>query len=30
MHAEEHHDFVTPSENINGDRIQRGGDIEDM
>jgi len=25
MHSEEHNDFVTPSETVNGDQIQRGG-----
>jgi hypothetical protein len=30
MHCEEHHDFVTASETVNGYKIQRGGDIEDM
>jgi hypothetical protein len=30
MRGEENHDLVTPSGTVNGDQIQRGGDIEDM
>jgi len=30
MHGEEHHGLVTVSETLNGDQIQRGGNIEDM
>lgn len=30
VHSEEHHDFVTPSETVNDDQMQRGGGTEDM
>jgi len=30
MYSEEQHDFVTPSETVNSNQIQRGGGTEDM
>jgi hypothetical protein len=30
MHSEEHHEFVTPSQSVKGDQIQRERGAEDM